>query len=457
MESSAARVRRELAAARRRGAVSNAAAELVAAFLAARGEGTRLKDLALFRRFAEHAGRPPEDWPAALEALVATPPASARERVESFSRRCATDPRSRAAGPRHRRSFTLHGFLAFCRAQGAIAWSPPTWPGRKSEAAWNGVDPGFRALAIGWLGRLRYRAYAPYTLRQIACSLRAFGRHLAERRVRLADFATAHALAWLGWVRANRRWSEATRPGVAWHARSFCRWLVEEGFLKADPFQAVGPLKFDPRPLPRVLSPRQVRRLLREARAPRDRALVEFLYATGCRVGELASLDLADVDLSRRTARCVGKRGRERMLLLNRAAARALRAYLRQSGSRGARAPRRAGASPKPGPSPIRPATYETPNTKRDRPLFLNASGRRISRATVEARVRALARAAGLPARTTPHVLRHSFATHLADRGAGLHALMRLLGHSHVASTLPYLHVATRRLGEIHRRCHPRR
>jgi integrase/recombinase XerD len=189
------------------------------------------------------------------------------------------------------------------------------------------------------------------------------------------------------------------------------------------------------RTLPRTLSAGEVERLLEAAtgttpRALRDRALVELLYGAGLRISEAVGLERAAVDLERRLVRCTGKGSKERVVPIGREAADALRRYL----ARG------------------RPHL-----DRRHRPeLFLNARGGGLTRAGAFLILRRLAQKAGLePERIHPHLLRHSFATHLLEGGADLRSVQEMLGHADLSTTELYTHVTDRRRRELYYRAHP--
>lgn len=189
------------------------------------------------------------------------------------------------------------------------------------------------------------------------------------------------------------------------------------------------------RALPRTLSPAEAERLVEAAngvtpRALRDRALVELLYGAGLRVSEAVGLQKSSVDLEARLVRCIGKGSKERMVPLGRQAAQALRRYL----ARG------------------RPLL-----DSRHRPeLFLNAKGGGLTRAGAFLILRRLAATAGLePERVHPHLLRHSFATHLLEGGADLRSVQEMLGHADLATTELYTHVSDRRRRELYFQAHP--
>jgi integrase/recombinase XerD len=189
------------------------------------------------------------------------------------------------------------------------------------------------------------------------------------------------------------------------------------------------------RTLPRTLSPAEAERLIEAAsgttpRAMRDRALVELMYGAGLRVSETVGLARTSVDIDARIVRVIGKGDKERIVPLGRSAADALRRYL----SRG------------------RPFL-----DSRHRPeLFLNARGGPLTRAGAFLILRRLAERAGLePARIHPHLLRHSFATHLLEGGADLRSVQEMLGHADLATTELYTHVTDRRRREAYFSAHP--
>jgi integrase/recombinase XerD len=216
--------------------------------------------------------------------------------------------------------------------------------------------------------------------------------------------------------------------------RSFFRHLVLIGAADANPAADLD-LPRRARRLPRVLSPSEVERLIDAAagttpRTLRDRALVELLYGAGLRVGEAVVLDKGGVDLDQRLVRTIGKGGKERVVPVGREAVEALRRYL----GRG------------------RPHL-----DRRHRPeLFLNAQGGPLTRAGAFLLLRKLAAKAGLePERVHPHLLRHSFATHLLEGGADLRSVQEMLGHADLATTELYTHVTDRRRRELYFQAHP--
>jgi site-specific recombinase XerD len=258
--------------------------------------------------------------------------------------------------------------------------------------------------------------------------------HLADWLGRPPTTVTTDELErYVAELRAEGR-SAATIARRAAATRSFFRHLVLLG-TRADNPAAELALPRRVRRLPRTLSPAEVERLVEaasgtDARSLRDRALAELLYGAGLRVSEAVGLEKGAVDLERRLVRCVGKGDKERVVPIGRQAAEALRRYL----ARG------------------RPFL-----DRRHRPeLFLNAQGGALTRAGAFLVLRRLAARAGLePERIHPHLLRHSFATHLLEGGADLRSVQEMLGHVDLATTELYTHVSDRRRREAYFQAHP--
>ncbi len=214
--------------------------------------------------------------------------------------------------------------------------------------------------------------------------------------------------------------------------RSFCHFLQQQGHVSENVAEQVQSPKIR-RPLPNVLPIDQVFALLDTAVTPattlslRDQALLELLYASGIRVSELVALDLQDVDLQSGTLRVQGKGRRERQVFFGKTAAQALQAYLEVR------------------PAPLGPTA-----------LFVNHRGGRLSTRGVQLLIKKHCQRTGLPARTSPHTMRHAFATHLLDNGADLRAIQELLGHQQLSTTQKYTHVSTDRMLEVYDKAHPR-
>ena len=217
--------------------------------------------------------------------------------------------------------------------------------------------------------------------------------------------------------------------------RSYYRFLVGEGHVVRDPTERLAsPKKW--RTLPAVLSVAEVERLLAaphvdDPLAWRDRALLEFAYATGARVSELCGIGTADVLYDEGLARLFGKGSKERLVPGGRRALGAVALYARE----------------------IRPRLEKGSGRGR---LFLNARGTPLSRVGARGIIKRCALAAGLTKRVTPHTLRHTFATHLLEGGADLRAVQEMLGHADLSTTQLYTNVDREYLRSVHRTFHPR-
>jgi len=217
--------------------------------------------------------------------------------------------------------------------------------------------------------------------------------------------------------------------------RNFFRFALTEGYIDDDPAATIETPKFR-HSLPEFLTVEEVDRLLAQADTStvaglRDRAMIELMYSCGLRVSELCGLRVSDLQMDAGCVRCVGKGNKERLVPVGRRALDAVRAYLR--GSR----PKLLGE----GSSPF---------------LFLNAKGRPVGRIAYWKTLRDHGRRAGIRKALKPHMLRHSFATHLLDRGADLRSVQMMLGHSDISTTQIYTHVVEERLKQVYKAHHPR-
>lgn len=215
--------------------------------------------------------------------------------------------------------------------------------------------------------------------------------------------------------------------------RGFYRWLLRSGSVKTHPFSSIRSLK-TPRRLPVFLFENEVRALLADRpgfQPARDRLLFETLYSTGCRVSELCALDLADVKDKTRFA-VTGKGNKTRWVFLTPSAKAALEAYL-----------------------PERQARVQAAQVEEPKALFLNAVGQRLGVRGVQKIVARAAKLAGLTKTTTPHTLRHTFATHLSAEGMDVRVVQELLGHSRLETTQVYTHLSLDRLKDVVRAAHP--
>jgi integrase/recombinase XerD len=262
-----------------------------------------------------------------------------------------------------------------------------------------------------------------------------FQEWLSERSIR--NMEIAELSQYVNWLHhAGLAASSVARHIVA--LRMFYKYLQLEGFLEDNVAKLLGSQKLWER-VPEVLSPGMVESFLTAPRMSdayplRDRALLELLYATGCRASELSSLTLPDMHLSERFCRCHGKGDKQRITPLGRRAVDAVEAYLQQE------RPRLSSLSPR----------------EASEWVLLSRSGRRLRREAIWELVKKYAIVAGIPGNISPHTLRHSFATHLLAGGADLRQVQVMLGHASIATTQIYTHVDGSRLKRIHAKYHPR-
>jgi integrase/recombinase XerC len=234
--------------------------------------------------------------------------------------------------------------------------------------------------------------------------------------------------------------SRATAARKLAAVRTFLQYLRREGIIETDPGGAVATPKREVR-IPAHLSEDQMDALIAapaadSALSRRDRAILELFYASGLRLSELVGLDLDDLNLPGRMVRVTGKGGKPRIVPFNTSTAKAIRAYLadRELLIRNSSSWSSSAASP----------------------LFVNYRGGRLTVRSVDRLVRRYAIASGAPGRVSPHALRHSFATHLLQRGADLRAIQELLGHARLGTTQRYTHVNATHLLNVYRKAHPR-
>ena len=278
-----------------------------------------------------------------------------------------------------------------------------------------------------WIRRFlaqRTQSASEHTLRAYAQNLRALENYCKTHDIHDPRQLTHRLLRGFLVVLKERGLQKATMARYLAAVRAFTRFVQQEGALEHDPARALRTPQHR-RPLPVHLAESDVERLIDAAQTPRDTAILETLDGGGLRVSELVQLDQDDLDLRRGIARVRGKGKRERLAPLGAASVRALRAYL---GARAGNA----------------------------RPVFLNVGGGRLSARSVHRLIRACALRGGVDARTTPHTLRHSFATHMLDRGADLREVQELLGHQNIVTTQIYTHVSMARLKKVYETAHPR-
>jgi integrase/recombinase XerC len=281
------------------------------------------------------------------------------------------------------------------------------------------LDEDLLAAYVRWLQA--ERNLSPYTLRNYKSDLRAFFLYLKDRDGSAVTAVDRLVLRrYLAELRAQGRATASIVRKVS-AIRSFYRFLVRDGRVAQDPLLGVrGPKKG--RRLPSFLTSSQLLSILgavhgNEPKDLRDRAIVELFYAAGLRLSELVGLDTRDASINERQVRVLGKGNKERIALMGRSAATALECYLKDG----------------------RPALVRG---AQERALFLNKQGGRLSARAVQLLLRRYALKAGLDERVFPHLLRHTFATHMLDGGADLRVVQELLGHARATSTQIYTHVS---------------
>jgi integrase/recombinase XerC len=223
-------------------------------------------------------------------------------------------------------------------------------------------------------------------------------------------------------------------------ARTFLRYLRREGLVDDDPGGLVPTPKRDVR-MPVHLSEEEMGRLIEapahdEPLGRRDRAILELFYASGLRLSELAGLDLDDVNVSQQMVRALGKGRKQRLVPFNRSTASAIRVYLKDRD--------------------LLVRVWTRARDKKSDPLFVNHRGGRLTVRSVDRIVRRYAAASGVRPGVSPHALRHSFATHLLQRGADLRAIQELLGHARLSTTQRYTHVNAAQLLDVYKKSHPK-
>jgi integrase/recombinase XerC len=277
------------------------------------------------------------------------------------------------------------------------------------------------------------RNASPHTVRAYGEDLRQFRAHVEAELGRPPSPADIDHLLIRGFL-ARLHESGLKKVSAARKLaslRTFFRYLCREGVLQRNPARALLSPRTERR-IPSHLEEGEVGQLLDlpgdDAASIRARAALELLYATGLRCAELVSLDLPEVDLEARMLRVVGKGRKERVVPFGSKARDAIRAYL-----------------------PIRSA-----HEPRSEALFVNRNGGRLTDRSIRALLARRVRQVALAHHVSPHTLRHSFATHLLERGADLRAIQELLGHASLSTTQRYTHVHMRQILSIYRKTHPR-
>jgi integrase/recombinase XerD len=295
------------------------------------------------------------------------------------------------------------------------------------------------ALVVSFMNYIKVeKGLAANTLTAYDHDLRKFEAFAEKRSLSLEAVSREHIVDFLGDLYKQGLDSHSVSRHMA-SLRNFFRFGLAEGAITLDPMLNLESPKTRRR-LPVYLRMEDVDRLLNQPDLStpyglRDHAILEVLYSTGLRVSELVNLKVSDLEMRMGCLRCIGKGDKERLVPVGRKALAAVRAYIEKS----------------------RPQLLGRRDTVKASPwLFVNRFGNRLSRIAIWRLLTAYGRRAGIRARLSPHKLRHSFATHLLERGADLRSVQLMLGHADISTTQIYTHVMEERLKQVYKAHHPR-
>lgn len=271
--------------------------------------------------------------------------------------------------------------------------------------------------------------YSVHTILNYKLDLEDFNEFLGQAQLEKIDYLTLRK--YLASLKEKNLGSRSVGRKLS-ALRSFFRFLTKEGFLKVNPILSLSSPKQE-KHLPLFLTEEEVRKLIETAlpkddsdeRGLRDRAILEMFYSSGIRISELTALNSDDIDFISGIAKVMGKGKKERIVPVGDSALSAIRAYSERK-------------------------------KKETLALFLNKNGTRITTRGVRGIVEKYLRAAGIRHGVSPHTLRHSFATHLLNRGADLRSVQELLGHANLSTTQIYTHLTTEKLKSVYDKAHPR-
>ena len=298
------------------------------------------------------------------------------------------------------------------------------------------ATPLLHPLAERYLSQLRVESgLATNTLEAYRRDLAKFQQYLSRHRGRMGTSTSLHTV--IGFLSSLKQehHSAASVARIVSALRGWFRFLVREGMTAENPLRDLATAR-RARPLPKTLTQQDITALLDLPARPtvedhRDRAMLELLYASGLRVSELVGLEVSQVDLNVACLRVMGKGSKERLVPMGQSARNVLVEYLEH----------------------VRPAMLKG---RSSRILFVSRRGRALTRQAFWKLLRQRARRAGIATPISPHMLRHSFATHLLEGGADLRAVQAMLGHANINTTQIYTHVERSRLKQIHRQYFPR-
>jgi len=280
------------------------------------------------------------------------------------------------------------------------------------------------------------RRLSPNTIKSYARDLVVLESYLVEKQIEDWSAISPADIREIA-ARAHRRGlSPASVQRLLSSIRNFFRFQIKEGLLESNPAQDISAPK-KARRLPKVLDVDQINHLLdihgKDVLARRDRAILELFYSSGLRLSELAGLDINDIDLSQGSVRVIGKGNKQREVPVGTKAREAVSAWLR-----------------------ARVELTKTRDVDEQRAVFLSKNGRRLSPRSIQVRLDHWAKQAGIHQHVHPHMLRHSFASHMLEASGDLRAVQELLGHADISTTQIYTHLNFDHLAKVYDEAHPR-
>lgn len=280
------------------------------------------------------------------------------------------------------------------------------------------------------------RSLSPNTVAAYGHDVAAFEQYLAEHGVSVAEATHRDVRGFVASLGRQRRSPAAVNRALS-ALRGFYEYLVKQGTVTVNPFDGVRSVRRE-KTLPDIMFENEVEQIIDgiDGGDPflvsRNRLIVELLYSSGCRVSELVGMNVTDVSLKERTILVRGKGRKERLVFVGGPAAKVLNDYL-----------------------PFRNGRIDRSDDDAARALVLNSRGTRITRRGVAYVLDVIVKAEGIDKRITPHTFRHSFATHVLDRGADIRVVQEMLGHAGLSTTQIYTHVGMQRLREAYEQAHP--
>jgi len=294
------------------------------------------------------------------------------------------------------------------------------------------------ALA-SFLTGLRERHFSPATLRAYVSDLSVFVKFSHDRKIKLAHVDRGFIRSYLAFLRSSGSLKNASLLRKYASLRSFFKFLFQTEKVKVNPcFNLATPRR--EQKVPRFLTPDEIERVIaaicqvkNPLAAARNRAWIELVYSSGIRVAESAGVNIEDIDFWGGTLRVVGKGNKERIVPVGGTALKTVRDYLK-----------------------LRGMSFGSSSSTQARAVFVSLRGRRLTTRAMHMIVLDGARRAGITRNVSPHVIRHTFATHLLEAGCDLRNVQEMLGHKNLSTTQIYAHVTTDRLRKVYEKAHPR-